>query len=69
MGMVYVCSCHNESNFQSLCFKDIYLSRFFEIAFFLPLCVSSSLDAIEVATIRFLAPILVALTVATYIYL
>ncbi|XP_065897681.1 uncharacterized protein [Dysidea avara] len=46
-----------------------YLSRFFGFSLFLPLCISSNLDAVEVAVIGFVTPVLIILTVSTYIFL
>ena len=50
-------------------FQHFYLSRIFGFSLYFPLCISSSLDAVEVAMFGFIPSVLVAISTFTYIVL
>ena len=50
-------------------FQHFYLSRIFGFSLYFPLCISSSLNAVEVAMFGFIPSLLVAVSTFTYIVL
>ncbi|XP_065897673.1 uncharacterized protein [Dysidea avara] len=64
-----VCYVYNSGVSNGQLHWHFYLSRFFGYSLFVPLCLSSSLDAVEAAMIGFVSPALILITVAVYIFL
>jgi len=49
--------------------QHYYLSRFFGYSLYFPLCISQNLDAVYVAVLGFIPPLLMTLCVLIYIFL